>query len=202
MSRSHLLAFVFVAACSNSNNGSNQAAPDAAPVICGDGVCAATEVNSCQADCGIGPNSGCAGGNPDGDCQMDMGETAANCRSDCDGVQPQPDGGTNPQPDAGTNPTDGGSTTLNCQDPNTEIACILCIGGLGCTGVDETDCEACFGGGLSLCDGGAADGICESDEDDTTCPEDCPSGSTCDGGAPDGICEADEDITTCPDDCF
>lgn len=40
------------------------------------------------------------------------------------------------------------------------------------------------------------DGVCEGDEDATSCPEDCP-GEVCG----DGVCEGDEDATSCPEDC-
>ncbi len=42
------------------------------------------------------------------------------------------------------------------------------------------------------------DGICDAQEDATTCPDDC---TTTAGYCGDGICDAQEDATTCPDDC-
>jgi hypothetical protein len=42
--------------------------------------------------------------------------------------------------------------------------------------MDANSCFACVFGSIggNMCDGGADDGICEADEDSTTCPDDCP----------------------------
>ncbi len=42
------------------------------------------------------------------------------------------------------------------------------------------------------------DGTCDADEDETSCPDDCPGSTECG----DGTCDADEDETSCPDDCL
>jgi hypothetical protein len=41
------------------------------------------------------------------------------------------------------------------------------------------------------------DGICQSDENYMTCPEDCQSSSLCGNG----VCDAQESYYTCPEDC-
>jgi len=41
------------------------------------------------------------------------------------------------------------------------------------------------------------DGICDSDENSSTCPDDCGGGPECG----DGSCNGDEDCNSCPDDC-
>lgn len=163
-------AMSFAAACSfgGSQDHTQDPQPDAATAAhCGDGVCAASEVSSCPADCGNGSNQGSGSGNltcnNNGSCEN--GETAQSCPADC---------GT------GSGSGGGGSGNLDCNDQNTQIACFACIAGLGCTGVTEADCEACLTGGLGSgfgdlgCDGGAADGTCEPDESNATCPSDCP----------------------------
>ncbi|MFT3700629.1 MAG: hypothetical protein QM831_46220 [Kofleriaceae bacterium] len=162
-------AMSFVIACSfgGSQDHTNDPQPDAATAAhCGDGVCAASEVSTCPADCGGGSNQG-SGSNTSAVCgngTCENGENSTNCAADCG--------------------TGSGSGSGTC-DSNTAIECAFCLAadptGAACTalGLDPTMCMACssgFGSGFGDlgCDGGAADGTCESDESNATCPSDCP----------------------------
>ena len=166
-----VVAALAVAACSWGNgSGSSNPAPDASSggaAVCGDNVCAATEVNTCPQDCGSGGNNNSAVcGN--GQCETTKGETATSCPSDCSGSS----GGSNTG-------SGGGSSALNCSDQNTLIACIACVATNVCTGVDANSCQTCLGGGLGSgtgtgCTGGVPDGVCDSMESNATCPLDCP----------------------------
>jgi hypothetical protein len=153
-----------LAACGSS--GSSTPSSDAASVhpnngtVCGDGVCAATEVTSCPQDCGTGGNgsgSNNTTNNPvcgNGICEA--GETSVTCPSDC----PSSNG--------------NGSGALNCNDENTLVECLACLSANVCTGVTVSGCEVCaLGSGLGS---GACnfDGVCDPGENASNCPTDCP----------------------------
>lgn len=150
----------------DSGNGGGGGGPDAAvsQAVCGDSVCAASEVGHCTADCGSGGGSGSGSGSGSGTGAVcgnntcETGETNANCPNDCTG---------------------GGGGTGTC--PANILDCALCaIVGQSCpTGLDMTSCAACLssgggGGGDLLCTGGAPDGTCDAMESNATCPTDCP----------------------------
>ena len=169
-----VLAALAAGACSwgnGSGNGSPSADASSNGAVCGDNVCAASEVSSCPQDCGNGGgNSQAVCGN--GQCETTKGESATSCPSDCGG------GGGGSGSGGG-----GGGGALNCSDPNTQIGCLLCTTLQMCTApYDANSCAACGGGGLgsglgsglSLCTGGAPDGTCDSMESNATCPQDCP----------------------------
>lgn len=166
-------AMSFAAACSfgGSQDHTQDPQPDAATAAhCGDGVCAASEVSSCPVDCGNGSNQGSGSGNltcnNNGSCEN--GETAQSCPADC-----------------GTGSGSGGGGSGTC-DTNELTICALCLAadpsGAACAiaGYTADECNACLAGGLGsgfgdlACDGGAADGTCEADESNATCPSDCP----------------------------
>jgi hypothetical protein len=108
-------------------------------------------------------------------CETTKGESASTCFSDCGGN--------------GNNGSGSGNTSGTCpSDPNACIGCLLdpsqCPSGL-----DSNTCLQCVlnGGGLGGsglpggsglgdlgCTGGAPDGTCDSMEDSTLCPSDCP----------------------------
>jgi hypothetical protein len=120
--------------------------------VCGDSVCAASEVGYCTQDCGMGGNnSGPICGN--GTC--DTGESNASCAADCPA-------------DNGTGGGGGGGGGGSC-DP---IACLLCLlDGSTCAalGTSQATCSTC-----EYCDGGAPDGTCDpATEDFLVCPSDC-----------------------------
>src|SRR3569623_1277539 len=136
-----VLAALTVGACSWGNGSSSNPSPDAAPVVCGDNVCAASEVNSCPQDCGTGGgNQNAVCGN--GQCETSKGESATSCPVDCGG------GGSNVNAVCGNGQCETGETmascpadctggtgsgALNCSDPNTQFGCLACtLGGL-CT---------------------------------------------------------------------
>ena len=172
-------ALSFVVACSfGGSSEPSHTSPDASTSSshCGDGTCAANEVNSCPADCGHGSNgsggSGSGSGttmtcNHNGTC--DAGETTANCAGDCP------------------------AATGNC--PSDVTQCALCaFAGTSCpTGLDMNSCLAClvgggggsgfgsgFGSGLGSglgdigCDGGAANGSCNPATETAATCSDCP----------------------------
>ncbi|HET9990428.1 MAG TPA: hypothetical protein VFQ65_17975 [Kofleriaceae bacterium] len=160
-------ALSFAVACSWGGSSDPNSHPDAggtAGAVCGDGTCSASEINNCPQDCGSGghgSNGSGSGSNVQAVCgnnTCDPGETAQTCPSDCTG---------------------GGSGSGTC--PSDVTTCALCaISGTSCpTGMDMNSCFACLFGGLGSggnlgCDGGAADGICQADETNATCPADCP----------------------------
>ena len=163
-----VVAALAVGACSwGSGSGSSTPGPDASfgggNAVCGDNVCAASEVGNCTQDCGnSGSNTqGYVCGN--GQCETTLGESATNCQTDCGGGQGSGSG------------SGGGNTSLDCNDPNTQIGCLLCTTLQMCTSpYDATSCAACGGGsGGSLpCN---FDGVCDPGEDSATCPLDgCP----------------------------
>jgi hypothetical protein len=164
-----VVAALAVAACSWGNgSGSSNPGVDAFggnAAVCGDNVCAATEVNNCPQDCGSGGNNNQAVcGN--GTCETSKGESATSCPSDCN---------TNTGSNGGSNT--GSGAALNCQDPTTLLACFTCLSGGGCTGVDMNSCNTCLGGsGLGSGTGSGAcnfNGMCDAGEDASTCPTDC-----------------------------
>lgn len=126
-----------------------------ASAMCGDTVCAASEVGSCSQDCGTG------GGATNPVCGMngcEAGETAASCPNDCGG------GG-------GSGSGSGSSTTC----PSDPIACVLCSfdAALCPAGQTQASCAAC-GGGLPGGGGGTCnnDGTCDQAEIlDATCAD-------------------------------
>jgi hypothetical protein len=162
-----VLAALAVGACSwGSGSGSGNTAPDASgPAVCGDNICAATEVGFCTQDCGSGGNHGGSNGSNgqqtavcgNGQCETTLGESATSCPSDCGG-------------------NSGSGGALNCSDPNTTIGCGLCSVAMVCTPpYDAVSCAACGGGSAaSGCTGGLPDSVCDSMENNTTCPFDCP----------------------------
>ncbi len=169
MMRITTLVFVCasIAGCSwggSDDGGGGGTGPDAsvgASAVCGDSVCAASEVGSCTADCGngggnTGPTVTC------GNNTCETGETSASCPADCGG---------------GGSGSGGGACPANTQD------CFGCaLLGQGCpTGLDMNACLACLtggggGGGTGdlLCTGMAPDGTCDAQETAQTCPSDCP----------------------------
>jgi len=134
--------------------GSPDAAVGAA-AVCGDSVCAASEVGSCTMDCG----SGGGATNPVcGNSTCETGENSSSCPNDCGGG-------------SGSGSGSGSSTTC----PTDPLECFACILGGPCpAGLDATSCQACAlggGGGLGMCNN---DGTCDAAEmADPTCA-DCP----------------------------
>jgi hypothetical protein len=126
---------------------------------CGDGVCAASEINLCAADCGTpapdAPVTQC------GNFVCDPGEDSSTCPNDCSG------GGSG----SGSGSGSGDITTclLGCAtQPDFEACAAACLGGglgSGSGGFgDDTGCT-----------GGAPDGNCDSTEmaNALTCVSDC-----------------------------
>lgn len=140
------LAFVcaLFAACATTGGGGDDGTNDPPPTsnpVCGDAVCAASEIGVCQADCGTGmPTEQCGNGKCEGNepttCVADCGTAAVCGNGQCESTESN---ATCP----GDCTTGGG--TINCQDQNTIFACFACIAGLGCTGVTEQDCQTCLG---------------------------------------------------------
>lgn len=131
-----------------------------ASAVCGDSVCAASEVGSCSMDCGSGGGGG-SGVNPIcGNSTCETGETSASCPNDCGGG-----GGSG-----------SGSGTACPADP---IECLGCVLGGPCpAGHDAMSCQTCAlggGGGLPGGGGGACNlnMVCDTGEDPTNCPTDC-----------------------------
>lgn len=169
-----LVCAVVVGACSWGNTSGTPQQTDA-PVntmpVCGDGICASSEVGHCMQDCGGMSNPVCGNG------LCENGETPTNCAQDCmaasscgNGVCDTSMGESNancPQ----DCPNMGG---LNCQDPPTIIGCLICINTMVCIPPGTlAACTACVGTG-SGCMGGMPNGTCDPGENHTNCPFDCP----------------------------
>jgi len=145
-----VLAALTAGACS-SGNGSSGPTPDAAPIVCGDNICAASEARSCPQDCGNGgggSNTAAVCGN--GQCETSKGESATSCPQDCGGTQPVCGNGTCEAGEDSTScPTDcagggSGSGALDCADPNTAFGCAFCSAAMVCTPpYDAASCAAC-----------------------------------------------------------
>jgi hypothetical protein len=163
-----LATAVVISACSFGNT-SGQQQVDAAHEVptCGDGVCAASEVDNCPVDCGThaAPDAGTT--------QPDAGTTGgdAGVMGTCD-------------PTACITCITGGA----CPTGYDATSCITCLlGGSGsgsgsgsCNmdfvcdiGEDITSCIDCIIAGDTACDGNSPDGTCEADESVDTCPTDC-----------------------------
>lgn len=143
-----LLAFfsaAMFAACATTDGGGGDDGTDEPPPasgpVCGDAVCASSEIGVCQADCGAGGgnnnvcgNAVCEGNEPstcvadcpaaavcgDGTCDMSKGESSANCAGDCS--------------------TSGGTCPA---DPLECFGCLL-DPTLCPPGLDENTCAACI----------------------------------------------------------
>ena len=164
-----ILCALVLAACSWGNsdpNGGGHGADAATAPVCGDGVCAASEVNSCMQDCG---GNGSNNNNPvcgNGQCETTKGETAKSCPSDCM---------------TGNGSGSGSGMGMCPTDPTTCLSCIfdptMCPAGL-----DQNACIQCaFGSGLgSGLGSGMGSGncnfnlTCDAGETNATCPTDCP----------------------------
>ncbi|MBA3393368.1 MAG: hypothetical protein H0T89_12025 [Deltaproteobacteria bacterium] len=144
-----LLAFfsaaMFVACATTDGDGGDDGTdpPPAEAPVCGDAVCAASEIGVCQSDCGTGGgnnfvcgNAVCEGNEPstcmqdcpaaavcgDGTCDMSKGESSANCAGDCS--------------------TSGGTC------PADPLECFGCLiePSLCPPGLDQNICAACIAG--------------------------------------------------------
>lgn len=152
----------FVTGCSWGDGSGTDQPPPATPDapsgnMCGDGVCAASEIGLCTQDCGSS-NTPDAPVTQCGNFVCDTGETNATCPNDCSG-----DG-------SGSGSGSGSGDPLQCAlmclaDPNPEECAAACLGGGGSGGFgDDTGCT-----------GGAPDGTCDSTEmgNPLTCVSDC-----------------------------
>lgn len=167
------LAFVcaLFAACASSDDGGGGGddGPQTETPVCGDAVCAASEVGMCTQDCGSGStficgNNSCEGNEP------------STCPQDCPAQSMCGNGTCDPTESNSSCPTDCTSTGGgggNCPADITEcLPCLLvdlCIPPL-----DANTCTTCALGGLGGgCLGGLPNGTCETGEDATNCPFDC-----------------------------
>ena len=109
-----VVAALAVGACSwGSGSGSSTPGPDASfgtgNAVCGDNVCASSEVGNCPQDCGSSGSNTQQAVCGNGQCETTLGESATSCPSDCGGGQ-------------GSGSGSGGNTSLDCNDPTTQIA--------------------------------------------------------------------------------
>jgi hypothetical protein len=156
--------------------------------VCGDGVCAVSEISTCAQDCGAAQcnnngtcdtgesNATCPGDCPAASCNNDnvcgAGETMANCPHDCGGAAGCNNNGT----------CDTGETNMSC--PNDcpasgtcdQAACLTCLTGGTCpAGMDANSCLTCLLGGLGGGGGGVTcnfNGTCDPGETKAACPLD------------------------------
>lgn len=169
LSSALLLAVSLMVGCSwgGEDEGSNfnPPIPDASvsAVVCGDSVCAASEIGVCTQDCGSGGGSGSStvvcGNNV-----CDAGETNSSCPNDCTG------GGSGSNANCPSDPTECLLCAFEaslCMGGLTQELCTECaLGGLGSGGLP--------GGGLPGGSGCNFDMVCDAGEDATTCVTDCP----------------------------
>ncbi len=158
-----------------------------ATVICGDGICDASETcGGCPKDCGKCTGGAC------GDKTCDATEDCSLCPADC--------GVCDVGCAAGSGPKCGGCSCEACvctgPQPNYPNGDAYCCASLW----DDNCASECKGCGatcpsiISTC----GNGTCDGTEDGTTCPNDCSS-SYCG----DGVCSVadSEDCTSCSQDC-
>jgi hypothetical protein len=177
--RASTLGIVFVvlnaiAGCASSgddDDGGTTPPPSGGEEVCGDGLCASSEVGSCTADCGGSQGAVC------GNNTCDAGESNTSCPNDCQAAVPMCGDGacdmaggensTNCPGDCGGN--QGG--TLDCNDQAVVFACVFCsFDPTQCVPPATAEaCEQCLGGGGGLTCG---DGTCDpaAGEDTTSCP--------------------------------
>ena len=168
-------SLVFVCALFACSSGGGPSPDGGSQPVCGDGVCASSEVNNCMSDCGGNPANPVCGNN-----QCENGETQASCPSDCHPAGPVCGDNTCDMA-GGENSTNcpgdcsGGTGMLDCMAPETLIGCGACfLDPTACTPpFDMASCMACLGGGLPgmNCN---MNMVCDPGEDMTTCPFDCP----------------------------
>jgi hypothetical protein len=165
------LAFVcaLFAACATTDGGGGDdgTTPPSSTPVCGDAVCAASEIGNCQADCGAGnPTEQCNNGKCEGNepttCPADCATTAVCGNGQCESTE-----------SSSTCPGDcSGSSGGQCpSDPTVCLFCLidtsLCTGGL-----TQATCQTCAlggGGGGGTC----PNGVCDAGETASTCPFDC-----------------------------
>lgn len=153
-----LIAFLLVAACASSGDeGKQQPAPDAAIDRCGDGICAASEIGACSADCGSQPMAVCGNGT------CESGETAAACPADCSAGA------------CGDGTCNGAETMATC--PGDCSGSAVCGDGT-CNGAETM---ATCPGDCSATSAMCGNAVCDAGESSLTCPSDCTA-STCPGG--------------------
>jgi hypothetical protein len=161
------------AACSSSDGGSggqDAGGGGGSNAVCGDGVCAASEVTSCSSDCGDAPYCG------DNICQSN--ESTSSCANDCGG------GGQGSGSGSGGG---SGSGTGSCPSTPSPEDCLGCLFDPTMCPAGFTDGQTCItcalggGGGSGFgdfgCDDGSADGTCSQDEMDlggSAVCSDCP----------------------------
>ena len=171
------LAFVcaLFAACATTDgggdDGTNPPPPSGSPV-CGDAVCAASEIGTCPADCGTGMTEQCGNGKCEGNepttCASDCPAQGAVCgNGQCESTESM---STCP----GDCTTGGGGTC-----PTNQQDCFLCLLDMSLcpSGLDQNTCTTCIlgggGGGGIGCVGGMPNGVCDAGEDANNCPFDC-----------------------------
>ena len=158
----------FIGACAwgegspDENKGGGVDAAPSSSAVCGDGVCAASEVSTCSNDCGSG-----GGGSVTPTCGnqvCETGETNASCPNDCTS------GG------GGSGSGSGSGSNTAC--PSDQFSCIGCLidASLCPAGHTQASCQACtLGGGGGLPGGGGTcnnDGTCDAAEmTDFTCAD-------------------------------
>jgi hypothetical protein len=115
-----------VACTSSSDTGGGGGGPP--KPVCGDGICdAATEINSCPADCGAGGNGSGSGSNPvcgNGVCEA--GESSSSCPQDCSSVATCGDGICETSESSASCPADCGAP-FSCTDSSAQQSCAFCF---------------------------------------------------------------------------
>ena len=143
------VCLAFVAACawgegspSDDKGGGVDASVLPTNPVCGDGVCAASEIGVCTVDCGSGggmQNPVCGNGT------CETGETQQTCAQDCGPPPPVCGNGTCENGESQQScPQDCGGSNVMC--PVNIEDCALCvIAGFGCPpGHDQNSCSQCL----------------------------------------------------------